>query len=285
MVLKVRRLEALEDEQNERWDAQIQEQAPTPTPEPRTPSAFIEEVLDEESTVHIETTDTECTDTLLPEEDIPRLDPDPDNDDPEEGPQGESNGTADNGNPWLGNPDGDDLIIAYVRGEPVIGIFEPEQTPLAEEYFGPRIGYSKSEKRINRVIKAQGSARYCHGQSVWIRAKTSVSQTLEHASGKDKSETKKSLNELLPGPYQEYRRLFEKAASERFPELRPWNHAIDLKPDFIPKDCKVYPLTPTEQKKLDEFLDNNLQKGYIRPSKSPMASPFFFVSKKDADAL
>jgi len=74
-------------------------------------------------------------------------------------------------------------------------------------------------------------------------------------------------------------------ASEHFPELQPWDHAIDLKLDFIPKDCKVYPLTPTKQKKLDEFLDDNLQKGYIRPSKSPMASPFFFVSKKDADAL
>ena len=60
---------------------------------------------------------------------------------------------------------------------------------------------------------------------------------------------------------------------------------INLKPDFILRDCKVYPLTPTEQKKLDEFLDDNLQKGYIRPSKSPMASPFFFMSKKDADML
>jgi len=131
MVLEARRLEALEDEQNKHRDAQIQEQTPTPTPEPRTPSAFIEEVLDEESTVHIETMDTECTDTPSPQEDIPSLDPDPDNDNPEEGSQGESNGTVDNGNPWLGNPDGDDLIIAYVRGEPVIGIFKPEQNPTS----------------------------------------------------------------------------------------------------------------------------------------------------------
>jgi len=112
--------------------------------------------------------------------------------------------TADNGNPWLGTPDGDDLIITYVRGELVIGIFKPEQTPLAKEYFESWIGYSRSEKRISWIIKAQGSAHYCHGQSIWIRAKTSVSQTLEHASGKDKSETKKSLDELLLGPYQEY---------------------------------------------------------------------------------
>ena len=46
-------------------------------------------------------------------------------------------------------------------------------------------------------------------------------------------------------------------------------------------DCKVYPLNPTEQKALDSFLEENLRTGRIRPSKSPMASPFFFIKKKD----
>jgi hypothetical protein len=32
---------------------------------------------------------------------------------------------------------------------------------------------------------------------------------------------------------------------------------------------------------MDDFLEENLKKGYIRPSQSPMASPFFFVGKKD----
>ena len=32
---------------------------------------------------------------------------------------------------------------------------------------------------------------------------------------------------------------------------------------------------------LDKFLKENLDKGYIRPSQSPMASPMFFIAKKD----
>lgn len=32
---------------------------------------------------------------------------------------------------------------------------------------------------------------------------------------------------------------------------------------------------------MNEYIDENLRKDYIRPSKSPMASPFFFVSMKD----
>ena len=46
-------------------------------------------------------------------------------------------------------------------------------------------------------------------------------------------------------------------------------------------NCKIYALTLEEQKALDDFLEENLRTGRIRPSISPMASPFFFVKKKD----
>ena len=46
-------------------------------------------------------------------------------------------------------------------------------------------------------------------------------------------------------------------------------------------NCKIYAPTLEEQKALDDFLEENLRTGRIRPSISPMASPFFFVKKKD----
>ena len=54
-----------------------------------------------------------------------------------------------------------------------------------------------------------------------------------------------------------------------------------MKEGFKPKSFKNDNLTPAEQLELDNFLKENLEKGYIQPSESPMASPFFFVSKKD----
>ena len=39
-------------------------------------------------------------------------------------------------------------------------------------------------------------------------------------------------------------------------------------------------MTREEDKALDKFIDEQLLKGYIEPSKSPYASPFF-VKKKD----
>ena len=40
-------------------------------------------------------------------------------------------------------------------------------------------------------------------------------------------------------------------------------------------------MTREEDEALDKFIDEQLLKGYIEPSKSPYASPFFFVKKKD----
>jgi hypothetical protein len=179
----------------------------------------------------------------------------------------------------------DEMIIAYIKGEPVIGIFEKKDTLFTRDHDYPKYNYDKNSLGIRRINTLIRSKRYTFGQDVWIRAKTSISQQLAHDKADSNPEKKKSLDDLLPKAYHEYKSVFEKEASERFPESRPWDHAIDLKPDFIPKDCKVYPLTLAEQMKLDEFLEENLQKGYIWPLKSPMASPFFFVSKKDSDVL
>ncbi|SJL06853.1 uncharacterized protein ARMOST_10195 [Armillaria ostoyae] len=65
-------------------------------------------------------------------------------------------------------------------------------------------------------------------------------------------------------------------------EEMPWDHAIELVPNAKSTlDCKVYPLNRNEQEQLDKFLDENLDSGRIKESKSPFASPFFFVKKKD----
>jgi hypothetical protein len=87
---------------------------------------------------------------------------------------------------------------------------------------------------------------------------------------------------ILPEEYQEFAWLFNDKAADRFLPEREWDHAIDLKPGAPDSlDCKIYPMTRDEDAALENFLDEMVAKGYIRPSKSPYASPFFFVKKKD----
>jgi len=54
-----------------------------------------------------------------------------------------------------------------------------------------------------------------------------------------------------------------------------------LKEGFTPKKKKVYLLSREEREKVQAFIENQLRKGYIRPSKSPQTSPVHFVAKKD----
>lgn len=84
-----------------------------------------------------------------------------------------------------------------------------------------------------------------------------------------------------PAYLDEYADVFSEKGFEQLPQHRPWDHAIELKPDFKPSECKIYPLNPREQEALKEFIQENLESGRIRPSKSPMASPFFFIKKED----
>ena len=86
---------------------------------------------------------------------------------------------------------------------------------------------------------------------------------------------------LLP-QYQKFAKVFSEKESFRFPPSCPWNHMIKFKkgtPD--PIDCKVYPMSQKKDEVLWEFLMKQLEKGYICPFKSPYASSFFFIDKKD----
>ena len=40
-------------------------------------------------------------------------------------------------------------------------------------------------------------------------------------------------------------------------------------------------MTLAEEKALEDFLNENLKKGFIRKPKSPQAAPLFFVPKKN----
>jgi hypothetical protein len=108
-----------------------------------------------------------------------------------------------------------------------------------------------------------------------IRAKTTTSTTLAAKA------TPRLQNELLPVQFQRYSKVFSETASHRLPAHQSWDHTIELKPGSSMRNCGIYRLTPKESEALKEYITEYLRRGYIWPSKSPMASPFFFMDKKD----
>ena len=65
------------------------------------------------------------------------------------------------------------------------------------------------------------------------------------------------------------------------PVHKPWDHKIDLHPDFVLKKGQVILLSDIEQEELKKFVNTQLAKGYICPSISEQTSPVFFIPKKD----
>ena len=146
----------------------------------------------------------------------------------------------------------------YVREKPI----------YADENF---INYLQGENiapPINKFKKLDGKFT---AVQVW---KPTIATELAREAGMMKAK--------LPEWYKEFSSVFSKEEAHRFPPSWPYDHTINLDDSFIPKVGKIYPLTPKEQKAMEDFLEENLWLGRIRPSNSPQAASFFFVDKKDS---
>jgi len=77
------------------------------------------------------------------------------------------------------------------------------------------------------------------------------------------------VKKLVPEKFHRWIKVFSKKQSERMFTQKIWDHVIDMKERFVLKKGKVYPLSREEREEVYEFINKQLRKGYIRPSKSP----------------
>jgi len=81
--------------------------------------------------------------------------------------------------------------------------------------------------------------------------------------------------------FLKWRKVFGKVESERMLTRKAWDYAIDLKEMFKPWKGRIYPLSKDKKEKVQNFMEDQLRKRYIRLSKSSQMLPVFFVGKKD----
>jgi hypothetical protein len=88
----------------------------------------------------------------------------------------------------------------------------------------------------------------------------------------------------IPKQYQDYVDVFSEEKAKQFPPLREEDHQIKFTND-VPKYFKggVYSLTIKQTTFLRKWLDEELSKGFIRPSKSSYPCPTFLIEKKNGD--
>lgn len=85
----------------------------------------------------------------------------------------------------------------------------------------------------------------------------------------------------LPEEYQDFADVFTEDKEVPLPPHRPYDLGIDLEPNSKPKWGPLYNLGQKENDELKTSLERWIRQGYVRVSKSPMASPILFIKRKN----
>jgi hypothetical protein len=173
----------------------------------------------------------------------------------------------------------DEVLIEYAQDGSSVTLYEnlSFDSPLTCD------GTSASEIRRTAAFRPL--------RNTWIYARKTeedeylkMSNKVQEFTLKDAQEKKKkTFEELVPDYLHNFADVFTKDGLNNLPPSRPGvDHQIKMKPGFIPKSEKTYPLSLKETDTVKAFLDEHIAKDFIQPSKSPQASGFFFVGKKDS---
>ena len=85
----------------------------------------------------------------------------------------------------------------------------------------------------------------------------------------------------IPTKYQVFTKVFSKKKVNKLPVHRTHNHIINLKGTGDSLFGPLYNLSGNELKVLQDYLADNLAKGFIWALTSPSGAPILFVKKKD----
>ena len=84
---------------------------------------------------------------------------------------------------------------------------------------------------------------------------------------------------LLPKEYYDFLDVFSQEAADTLPPHRSSDHKIKFVQGKEPTYGPLYGISQDELRVLKKFLDENLAKGFIRPSNSPYTSLILFARK------
>ena len=92
---------------------------------------------------------------------------------------------------------------------------------------------------------------------------------------------KESSDKFVPPQYHDFARTFAAGEAKTLPQHRSYDLRIETENDELPPPGKLYNMSQTELKALKDYIDDMLDKGFIRASSSPIGAPVLFAKKKD----
>ena len=112
--------------------------------------------------------------------------------------------------------------------------------------------------------------------------KTQATDDNDKEQQKIKKKPDPTNSEDLPDYIRPFIYLFNKKKFEKLPKKWKWDHKINLTEE-APRElnAKAYAMTIKEEEVLNKWLDEQLDVGLIKKSKSKYVAPCFYILKKD----
>jgi len=156
--------------------------------------------------------------------------------------------------------------------------------------YNPEINWKTGEVKMTRCLPLCGKVKIKKKKKKKRRVviveeekivRWAINNKEDWGRKKEIEEDYRKIEEIVLEKFLKWKKVFGKVKSKRMPMRKIWDHAIDLKEMFAPQKRRIYPLSKDERKEVQNFVEDQLRKGYIRPTKFPQTSPVFFIGKKD----
>lgn len=167
------------------------------------------------------------------------------------------------------------------RVDPALDALHPAVSGLPDEFYKDLLERKGDLEDYKRKLPAQ-----THGflEALWTDspeiAKISEEDADRFFSKADRAPpTEEEIKKRLPKEYHDLWRVFLPQDADKLPPHRSFDHKIELLPGKQPPAARNRPMSPLELRVLKRFIDDNLAKGFIRPSRSSAASPVLLAKK------
>lgn len=183
-----------------------------------------------------------------------------------------------------------DIPIACIESRTFLQEMETRMERMEAELHGIRAPTSKSTRKEPRKEKlpalriAEISAPAFHlnlrqpDACLFALSLYELDREIEH---RELASQDLELQQKMPTAYWEFADCFSKLASDGIPPNRPYDHQILLMEDAQLGTGPLYSMSHEELRTVREYLQDNLDKGFIVSSSAPFSSPVLFVKKSD----
>ncbi|KAH0602480.1 uncharacterized protein H6S33_008819, partial [Morchella sextelata] len=107
------------------------------------------------------------------------------------------------------------------------------------------------------------------------------STTIEEIDQATGEAPKQDWRNRVPTRYKRFHKMMDEEFAKEMPPRRPYDHKIPLKGEKEPPFGPLYGMSREELIVMKQYIQDNLQKGFIQASSSPAGAPVLFVKKAD----